>query len=245
MRKLLVALMILITSLSLISCSTYQLPVSETPRVLNVGGQAKITVAPDIAYLTVGVTTEDVDATLAEQKNTSIMNNIIELVKKAGVKKEDIKTVGFYISPKYDYIVYSPDKKEETRSTQEIVGYIVNNTIQITIRDIDKAGAILKLTIDNGANMAGGISFGLVDYEKNYQVALQKAVAVAHGRAQSIAKELGIKLQSRPLTISESGSYYPVYRGWESKDAMNGGAPITIEGGTLEVTANVTIAFTY
>lgn len=215
--------------------------VEASKRSLYVAGQGKINVEPDIAYITLGVVTEDKDAKAAQQKNAQSMSSVVELVKSAGISQQDIKTTGYSINPKYNY---SKDTGESS-----IVGYTVSNSVQVTIRDISKTGDVIDVAASSGANLSRGISFGLSDYEKHYNEALKKAVEIAKNRAYTIADTLDIELKA-PMSISENGGFAPsynTYRGSYAVMDMAAGEAYTtpVEAGTIEVTASVNITYEY
>jgi uncharacterized protein YggE len=210
-------------------------------RVLNVTGEGKVTAAPDIAYVNLGVTTEHKDAAAALSSNTSAMDKVISAIKAAGVAADDLQTTGYSIYPKYNYI-------RETGES-EIVGYTVNNSVRVTIRDISKVGKILDTASRNGANNSGGISFGLSDYDKHYNEALKKAVQSAKKKAEVLSSAVGISI-GMPVSVSEGGNYNPgrITIGYGMEKAMDSGlaqAPVPIEAGTFEVTANVSLVYEY
>jgi uncharacterized protein YggE len=233
MKKILTILTILILCLSVVACSTSPtLQPTDYRRVINVAGQGKVIVVPDVAYITVGVLTENVDVAIAQDENTTKSNAIIDAVKKLGVDAKDIKTVSYYISPKYEY---TPDKGNSV-----IIGYIVSHNIQFTVNDMKSIGAVIEASVDNGANVANGVSFGLKDYEAAYQKALANAVKVAADRAKTLADSLGVKIKG-VVSVNESGGYYPIYRG--ATDAKEGSPVVNIEMGTIEITSNVSIVY--
>lgn len=208
-----------------------------TKRTLNVSGSGIISVSPDIAYVTLGVVTENKNAKVAQQDNAKAMDKVIALIKGSGIKNNDIKTVNYSIYPKYDY--------NQNTGESSIIGYTVNNSVQVTVRDITKAGIIIDLTADSGVNLTSNISFGLSEYEKFYNEALKKALETAKLKAQSMADVFGIKL-GIPVTINENGGYGPVYSNQGFAKAMDeSSAPTPIQAGTMEINANVSVVYEY
>lgn len=207
-------------------------------KVINVAGQGTVYATPDIAYITLGVVTEDKEAKDAQQKNADAMAAVVAKLKEAGIKDADIKTVNYSISPKYDY--------QSNTGSSKIIGYTASNSVQVTIRDVSKAGSIIDTAASSGVNTSGSISFGLSDYEKHYNEALKKAVEVARQRGKTIADSMGLTLKS-PLSISENGANEPVYRPTvyydEAKLAVAAATPV--EAGSLTVTAAVNITYEY
>ncbi|MGI6669014.1 MAG: SIMPL domain-containing protein [Acetivibrionales bacterium] len=206
-------------------------------RTINVTGQAKVSASPDIARINLGVVTENVDAKAAQKENAESMDKVIAAIKAAGVKDEDIKTVGYSITPKYDY-------KKET-GISNIVGYSVSNSVNVTVRDISKTGAIIDAAADSGVNASSSISFELSNYEKYYNEALKNAVLAAKKKAGTVADALGVKLNG-PVTVSESGGYSPL-RNYVTYDMAVASeiAATPIQAGSLEITATVSIVYEY
>lgn len=210
-----------------------------TKRTINVAGQGMVTVSPDIAYITLGVVTEDKDAKAAQRSNAVAMDKVVTQIKLAGTKSEDIKTMNYSINPKYDYNKLSGESN--------IVGYSVNNTVQVTVRDITKSGTIIDLASDSGVNTSNSISFGLSDPDKYYNDALKKAVEVAKKKAEVMAGTFGITLKM-PVTINENGGYTPVYNyaSYDMKAEMAGAAaPTPVQSGTMDIRANVSLVYEY
>ena len=206
-------------------------------KTMSVSGQAKVSAAPDIAYITLGVLTEDKDARAAQKANATAMDKVIAAIKASGVKSEDIQTVNYTIYPKYDY------NKETGAGT--IIGYSVNNSVNITVRDLEKTGNIIDAAADSGVNVSSSISFDLSNYEKYYNDALKNAVLAAKKKAGTMAEALGVTLKA-PISVSEGGGYSPLrnYVTYDMKSEM-ANASTPIQAGSLEITANVSIVYEY
>lgn len=210
-----------------------------TKKTLNVTGTGTVNASPDIAYVTLGVVTESKDAKTAQQENAKAMDKIVASMKAAGIKSDDIKTINYNMYPKYDYV--------KENGTSKIVGYSVSNSVQVTVRDVTKAGTILDLASESGANVASNISFGLSDYNKYYNEALKKALETARSKAETMAGVYGIKL-TVPVTVSENGGYNPVYYGniaYAKADMAAERVMTPVEAGSIEVNANVSVSYEY
>ena len=206
-------------------------------KTINVSGQAKVSASPDIAYITLGVITEDKDAKIAQKANAAAMDKVITAIKATGVKNEDIKTVNYTIYPKNDY-----DKETGASS---IIGYSVNNSVSVTVRDLEKTGNIIDAAADSGVNVSSNISFDLSNYENFYNEALKNAVLAAKKKAGTVADALGVTLKA-PITVNEGGGYSPLsnYATYNMKADL-AGAATPIQAGSLEITANVSIVYEY
>ncbi len=206
-------------------------------KTMNVSGQAKVTATPDIAYITLGVITEDKDAKAAQKANAAAMDKVIAAIKASGVKNEDIKTIHYTISPKYNY--------DQKTGISNIIGYSVNNSVNVTVRELDKTGSIIDAAADSGVNVSSSISFDLSNYEKYYNDALKNAVLAAKKKAGTMAEALGVTLKA-PISISESGGYSPLqnYVTYNMK-ADTAGAATPVQAGSLEITASVSVVYEY
>jgi len=206
-------------------------------RTINVSGQARVSVAPDFATINLGVITEDKDAKAAQQANAAAMEKVIASVKASGVKDSDIQTVDYSINPKYDY------NKETGESS--IVGYSVRNSVNVTVRDLKKAGSIIDAATRSGVNISSSITFGLSNYEEAYNEALKNAVLAAKKKANTIAEALGVKL-IEPVSINEGYGYSPLsnYVTYDMK-AAGSAAQTPVQAGSIEITANVSIVYEY
>lgn len=190
-------------------------------------------VMPDVAYVTVGATTQNKSMSKAQSQNRDIMNALNEALKAGGLTDDDIKTVNYSVNPMYDY----------TTGTGKISGYEVTNMIQLTIKDIDKAGDYIDIAAANGANTNYSINFDLLDSTGYYNEALADAVTKAKGKADAIAKAGGYEITGT-LEISESQAYYtPEYREYEAAPAAAAEAPTPVAAGLLEISANVTVVY--
>lgn len=208
-------------------------------RTINVNGDGEVSVTPDIAYVTLGVTTEKSSVDEAQKSNSSTMNSVIAAIKKAGVASEDIKTSNYSISPKYSY--------DNKTGKSTIVGYTVTSTLNATVRKINSVGSIIDTAISNGANNSNGVTFGVSDYGKYYNMALTNAISNAKAKAQIAASCIDVKL-SIPTKITENSVGVPIeYSVFYDTAAKNGsaGQGMTLEVGTYKVKANVSLVYEY
>jgi uncharacterized protein YggE len=100
------------------------------PRIL-VSGQGSVSVAPDMAVLSLSVTREATTARAALDANSTAMNDVLEAMKSEGIEERDLQTSGFSIQPRYTRPV--PNKSGE-REPPRIAGYTVRNSLTVRIR---------------------------------------------------------------------------------------------------------------
>ncbi len=203
---------------------------------LHAGAQAKVTVEPDIAYLTLGATTSNVKASDAAQENAVIMEDILAAVKQAGVDEADIRTQRYNVEMDYDYGGLTPTLK----------GYIVSNSLNITIYDLTIVGDVLDAATRSGANEITSLVFDKEDKSAAYDEALTLATKRAMEKVDVIAAAAGMKGKPVPKEITEvSYQTYPLEGVYQESRvaAMDDGARIPIVPGNLEISANVNVEF--
>lgn len=164
--------------------------------ILKVTGTGVIKVMPDTAEIVLGVITENDKVQIAQKENSTITAQVIETLKNLGVLNKDLKTEGYTINSKYDYV----DGKQVFR------GYEVRNLIRVTIRDINNIGMIIDAAVEQGVNNIGNISFTIKDSSLFYSEALKLAVEDAQSKAITIASKLGVKVDIIPIKIVEQTS---------------------------------------
>jgi uncharacterized protein YggE len=206
----------------------------EQVNAIHVSGSGSISATANQATVSLGVMTEDPSANEAVDDNAVLMTAVINAIKALGIPEDKIKTVTYSVYPNYDW---------ELRQT---TGYRVTNMIQIEIDDLDLVGDVIDAAANAGANNIQGISFGLSDdiaqqlQNDAYVLALQNA----RDKADLIADTLDIEVTG-VLYVSES-SYTP-YIQTRSYDVAEEGmsAPTPILEGSLSVSVNVQVSFTF
>lgn len=209
------------------------------PRTLNVSGMGVVYLTPDIVYINIGVSTQETDATKAVNSNKEKTTTVIQAVKKFGVEDKDIRTTNFNIwsNPQYD---------SNGILTGEI-SYSIDNTVNITVRDINKLGALLDAAINAGANNIYNIQFDVEDKTEANKQARLLAMKDAKTEAQELADVASVSLGSiQTINYYETApSPYNDYsmggRGGGMDTAAS--APVPIQPGQLAVTVTVNITY--
>jgi uncharacterized protein len=166
---------------------------------LNVSAYGETRVTPDMATISLGVTTEAATAQAAMQSNAARMNQVMATLRRAGFTARDIQTSQLGIEPQYVYEQNQPPK---------LTGYRASNQVTLTVRDLAKLGAAVDASVEAGANQMGGISFGLSDPTAAENAAREKAVAALAAKADLYARSTGHRVL-RLVTLSEGGGYSP------------------------------------
>jgi uncharacterized protein len=190
-------------------------------------GNGSVSTVPDRAQVSFGVTTTARSAAAALRANGAEMAKVIAAVRAQGVPAPDVRTEAVSLSPR------------TSSNGDEIVGYLASNSVGVTLRALDKVGAVIDAAVEAGANEVSGPSLVRADAEAVYRRALRAAIANARAKAHAIARASGLALR-RVTAVTEGSSGGPVRAETAKADS---GASTPIEPGTQLVEATVTVTF--
>lgn len=205
-----------------------------SPYTITVSGEGKAIGIPDVASINFSVITEKMSAKDVMQENAKEMNEIIQFIKESGVEAKDVKTSGYYLTPRYDW----------TEGKRISKGYELTSTLAVKIRNLEKISDLIDGAVALGANQVSDIQFVIDEPEKLQKEAREKAISQAKEKAEEIAKAAGLKL-GKVISFSESATpsidFYP--RALSAKEAAGGGATPEIEAGSQEIQSVVSLIF--
>ncbi len=204
-----------------------------------VNGEGKVTVVPDLATVTLGVSAQTVTVADAQSQAATAMDKVMASLKSKGVADKDIQT--------QNYSIYQVTRYDNNTQQSIVTGYNVSNTVVVKLRDISKAGATIDAVVTAGGNFTrfNGIGFSVEKPQQYYNQARELAMADAKAKAEQMAKLAGLTL-GQVTFISES-SYVPsnpvpIYA--KADSAAGVAAPTTsISAGETNITLNVQIAY--
>jgi len=234
--KTLFLIAILVLGTVLTACGPASIAVQTQPpaRTITVTGTGKVTLTPDIAYISIGVHTENASATEAVSGNSSQAQAVITAIKGLGVADKDIQTTDFSINP-----------QQQTDANGKVTGilYVVDNTVYVTVRDLTKLGDLLDSTVNAGANNINSIQFDVADKTAALSQARLAAVADARKQADELTKATGVTLD-----VVQSISYYdttaPVTVQYARADVAGPvAASVPVQAGSMQIYTTVTIVY--
>jgi len=208
-------------------------PPQPPQRTITVTGTGLVTLTPDIAYVNIGVHTQDPSASVAMTANNTQAQAVIVVIKAAGVADKDIQTTNFSIYPQQQY--------DSNGNTTGIL-YAVDNTVYVTVRDLTKLGGLLDASVRAGANNINSISFDVADKTAALSQARLAAVAEARKQADELTGATGVSLGD-VLTISYYDSTPPVTVQYSRSDVGLGGGSVPVQSGSMQITTTVTIVY--
>ncbi|NRA89426.1 MAG: SIMPL domain-containing protein, partial [Rhizobiales bacterium] len=207
---------------------------------ISIQGKGIIISAPDIAYISIGVSSNAATARIALDKNNKAMNNIITALTKQKVESKDFQTSNFSINPRYN-------NNRDNNQLPEVIGYEVFNTLSITIRDLQSLGPILDQVVVSGSNRINNIRFSIANPGPLKDKARALAAKDAKRRAEIYAATLGFTLgkitritEGRATTNPFNGNF-PMMSA--SRMSMDKGSSTPVEAGEQAVTTSVDITW--
>lgn len=187
-------------------------------------GGGKVTVKPDIAYISIGVETVNSNLQTAIKENNDNIIAIIGFLKSKNIEENDIKT-------KY----YSVYQSRDYTTSEKYQQYHISNTIEYKTTDLENIGNQITQLTELGANRLDNIQFDCSDISNCYQKALKLALEDAKQKAASFTSaELTID------KITEENIY--TCMPYRSIDAYAKNAE-TVKSGNIEIEAKIVVVF--
>lgn len=237
--------MVMILAVGLAGCTTngtatpaqtdasQQVVISNQQEGISVSGQGKVSAAPDIAILSLGVQDTQATVAVAQANASDAMNKVVSALTGNGVANKDIQTQRFSIQVLTRY--------DDKTQSNVILGYQVTNIVTAKIRALDKVGTIIDAVAVAGGDLTriDGISFSVENPTSLTNQAREQAMADAKAKAEQMARLAGVTL-GKPTFISESVAY-PV-----PSPISRIGAPTaetSISPGEIDISATVQINY--
>ncbi len=178
----------------------------QSTRTLRATGVGEISVTPDIARVSINLSSEEKTAREAVSTNNDRAQEIIDILRTTGVAEEDIKTTGFNIYPRQ---LYGPNREDLGKV------YVVSMTLTATVRDLNRVGEVLDPIVSTNSELSFSMYLDISDASTPFAGALAAAVSDAREKALIMAEaaqvELGALLRLEtfvggvPILNAESG----------------------------------------
>lgn len=196
-----------------------------------VSGEGIVRAAPDRAFVVIAAESRAKNPGDAQKQNAAAMTAVQDRLRQAGIPRDAVRTLGYDLQPEFDYV----------NGRQSLRGYIARNSIEVTVDNLDRVGAIVDMSVGAGATSVQSLRFDLKSRDVSEREALRLAVADARARAEAAAAGAGQRVD-RIWRIEESRGFVPrppqplVMR--EAASAVS--TPIV--AGEIEVRAQVTLS---
>ncbi len=203
---------------------------SKRNTLVTVTGDARVSVAPDTATVTISVVTQNASAIEAQQMNASRTSTVMSAAKGAAGSGAEIKTSGYSLVPQRVY------KQNEPPT---ITGYEARNSVTVTMNELNRVGPVIDAAAKAGANNIDGVSFSLRQDRQARGQALAESARAAMAKATTLAQAIGGRVV-RIVSINETGTTpRPMIYAQQESFARMASADTPIEPGTLDIMSNI------
>ena len=209
-------------------------PSAKDPEVTT-SGRGETRLAPDYAYVTIGVTNPAQNAVDAASENARRFESILGALRSFGLNDRQLLTSRYNLTQNFEY----PKNGQPKPS-----GFVARSTIRAEVRRLEDLGKIIDASIASGATEVSGVQFLASNTDEARRTAMTEAVRQARADADAMARAAGGSL-GRLIALNSGGISQPFYNAGgnmlaSSAMVTSGGyPPTTIAPGDLVVTAMV------
>ena len=216
------------------------LHVSAAPTTITVVGQGSASSMPDIATLSLTISTNADSAAAATSQNNAVYDRLTRAFAAVGVAGSAVRTTSFNVN--YNA---PPTPQPGNAGTFQPpgggpYGYNVSRGIEATVRNTALVGKAIDAAIGAGVNNVDSVSFGVANPSAQRAQALRSAVANARTEAQAIAAAAGMHIIG--IKTMQEG-YVSVPAVPMAARAVTANAPTEIPPSNVSTQASVTITF--
>jgi uncharacterized protein YggE len=208
-------------------------PASEATGSISVTGSSAVRVQPDRVVVVFGVETFTRTPRASQSENARLSKQVLNAIRACDIADKDIATAAFDIQPRYDDYDWNV-----------ISGYASQNTIAVTLRDVEKLEMVLVAALEAGATSVDGIDFSVTNLRELRDEAREMAIQAALEKAEAMASTADMRL-GNVTGIHEDAWHYGYFGWWRSnrqwtnyqnvvQDLTAEGA-ITLEDGSISL----------
>jgi uncharacterized protein YggE len=208
---------------------------AEGRALITVTGEGRVEAAPDMATITLGVTSEAETARAAMDEASGKVSALLATLRAAGIEARDVQTSGLALNPVWDH------RGDDEGGPPRIVGFSAQNTVTVRVRALDALGALLDRVLDAGTNTFNGLTFGFREPRPLEDEARRRAVADARAKAELLTAAAGVGL-GPIVSISEAG-YAPPMPDFRMAAAADSVGAVPVAAGEMSVTVSVTVVW--
>ena len=208
---------------------------------ITASGEGTVALTPDVATVQASIETNDDRAAVATSQNNAIYDRVLAAVAKNGVARNDVTYANYYLN----YNPRPPVRPGEAAPPGPF-GYTVTRTFDVKVRAVANVGSVVDALVGAGTTNINSVSFAIADPSSARGEAIARAYALARSRAEAVARAAGLHITGIEQ-IDNGGAYVaPLVKAGVSADvfmAARGAVPTTLDSGSVNVTANVTVVF--
>jgi len=219
MHRSLVVVVLSICAFSSGSIAQAPAPSAREPE-LTTSGRGETRLAPDYAYVTIGVTNGAQNAVDASSENARRFDAILVALRSFGLNDRQLLTSRYNLTQNFEY-----PKNGQPKSS----GFTARSSIRAEVRRLDDLGKLIDASITSGATEISGVQFLSSTTDDARRTAMTEAVRQARADADAMARAAGGAL-GRLIALNSGGIVQPVYYGPQNGNMLEGAVVATASG---------------
>jgi len=209
-------------------------------RSVSVTGEAKITVVPDMAYMTIGAQFTETTVKAAMDKVKKAMADVVLLCKELKIDTADIQT---------EHITVDKDFRWENNS-QKFAGYVASSGITVRVKNFDALNKLIEKTLSTDATRMNGLAYSHTKLDSLKTAAMLLSLDDAKVKARKMCERMGVKLGA-VISLSNSGQpradIAPMRAGMERMEVLKAAGDaspgVQVQPGRVEIGSSSFVVF--
>lgn len=169
---------VLAAALLVFSVAGTNLAAAAEPNTIAVSGMAEQEVAPDMAYIDVGINVRADDAETARTQEAQIASQIRRALLGLAITDNDLQNTSYYLYQEY---------KVDRNGVRTADKYVLDSSIKVTVKDLDKLSQVIDNVVEAGATNISNITYALSTQNIIQRQLLATAVENARDKAAVLA----------------------------------------------------------
>lgn len=230
---------VLAAALLVFSVAGTNLAAAAEPNTIAVSGMAEQEVAPDMAYIDVGINVRADDAETARTQEAQIASQIRRALLGFAITDNDLQNTSYYLYQEY---------KVDRNGVRTADKYVLDSSIKVTVKDLDKLSQVIDNVVEAGATNISNITYALSTQNIIQRQLLATAVENARDKAAVVAnagsRTLGNML-SADINSFDGGTIvaYGANKLRSTTNLAEDGVATKLSPGKIKLNARVQVVF--
>ncbi len=230
---------VLAAALLVFSVAGTNLAAAAEPNTIAVSGMAEQEVAPDMAYIDVGINVRADDAENARTQEAQIASQIRRALLGLAITDNDLQNTSYYLYQEY---------KVDRNGVRTADKYVLDSSIKVTVKDLDKLSQVIDNVVEAGATNISNITYALSTQNIIQRQLLATAVENARDKAAVVAnagsRTLGNML-SADINSFDGGTIvaYGANKLRSTTNLAEDGVATKLSPGKIKLNARVQVVF--
>lgn len=230
---------VLAAALLVFSVAGANLAAAAEPNTIAVSGMAEQEVAPDMAYIDVGINVRADDAETARTQEAQIASQIRRALLGLAITDNDLQNTSYYLYQEY---------KVDRNGVRTADKYVLDSSIKVMVKDLDKLSQVIDNVVEAGATNISNITYALSTQNIIQRQLLATAVENARDKAAVVAnagsRTLGNML-SADINSFDGGTIvaYGANKLRSTTNLAEDGVATKLSPGKIKLNARVQVVF--